>query len=199
MIKQMKLGFSYQGEKREILIDVVYSGRSTLGLEVSRNGQVKLRAPRRVSDGALQNFARQKEAWIIEKYLMMEEKRKAESLQQDPDYVKDPALEQAYRRQAKARLEERAAYFASRMGVSNQRISVRAAKTRWGSCSAKGNLNFHWKLILMPPQVLDYVVVHELAHRKEMNHSPAFWAEVEKILPDYRERRKWLKTYGQTV
>ena len=199
MIKQMKLGFSYQGEKREILIDVVYSGRSTLGLEVSRNGQVKLRAPRRVSDGALQNFARQKEAWIIEKYLMMEEKRKAESLQQDPDYVKDPALERAYRRQAKARLEERAAYFASRMGVSYQRISVRAAKTRWGSCSAKGNLNFHWKLILMPPQVLDYVVVHELAHRKEMNHSPAFWAEVEKILPDYRERRKWLKTYGQTV
>lgn len=199
MIKQMKLGFSYQGEKREILIDVVYSGRSTLGLEVSRNGQVKLRAPRRVSDGALQNFARQKEAWIIEKYLMMEEKRKAESLQQDPDYVKDPALEQAYRRQAKTRLEERAAYFASRMGVSYQRISVRAAKTRWGSCSAKGNLNFHWKLILMPPQVLDYVVVHELAHRKEMNHSPAFWAEVEKILPDYRERRKWLKTYGQTV
>jgi len=199
VIKQMKLGFSYQGEKREILIDVVYSGRSTLGLEVSRNGQVKLRAPRRVSDGALQNFARQKEAWIIEKYLMMEEKRKAESLQQDPDYVKDPALEQAYRRQAKARLEERAAYFASRMGVSYQRISVRAAKTRWGSCSAKGNLNFHWKLILMPPQVLDYVVVHELAHRKEMNHSPAFWAEVEKILPDYRERRKWLKTYGQTV
>ena len=197
MIKQMKLGFSYQGEKREILIDVVYSGRSTMGLEVSRNGQVKLRAPRRVSDGALQNFARQKEAWIIEKYLMMEEKRKAESLQQD--YVKDPALEQAYRRQAKARLEERAAYFASRMGVSYQRISVRAAKTRWGSCSAKGNLNFHWKLILMPPQVLDYVVVHELAHRKEMNHSPAFWAEVEKILPDYRERRKWLKTYGQTV
>lgn len=199
MIKQMKLGFSYQGEKREILIDVVYSGRSTLGLEVSRNGQVKLRTPRRVSDGDLQNFARQKEAWIIEKYLMMEEKRKAESLQQEPDYVKDPALEQAYRRQAKARLEERAAYFASRMGVSYQRISVRAAKTRWGSCSAKGNLNFHWKLILMPPQVLDYVVVHELAHRKEMNHSPAFWAEVEKILPDYRERRKWLKTYGQTV
>lgn len=199
MIKQMKLGFSYQGEKREILIDVVYSGRSTLGLEVSRNGQVKLRTPRRVSDGDLQNFARQKEAWIIEKYLMMEEKRKAESLQQEPDYVKDPALEQVYRRQAKARLEERAAYFASRMGVSYQRISVRAAKTRWGSCSAKGNLNFHWKLILMPPQVLDYVVVHELAHRKEMNHSPAFWAEVEKILPDYRERRKWLKTYGQTV
>ena len=85
------------------------------------------------------------------------------------------------------------------MGVTYGRISIRSQKTRWGSCSAKGNLNYNWKLMLCPERVQDYVVVHELAHRKEMNHSPAFWAEVEKILPDYRERRKWLKTYGQTV
>lgn len=199
MIKQMKLGFFYKEEKREILIDVIYSARTTLGLEVSRDGQVKLRSPRKVSDQTLQKFARQKEAWIIEKYLMMEEKRKAAGEKDLPDYVKDPALEQVYRQKAKERLNERAAYFARKMGVTYQRISVRAAKTRWGSCSGKGNLNFHWKLILMPPQVLDYVVVHELAHRKEMNHSPAFWSEVEKILPDYKEQRKWLKTYGQFV
>ena len=85
------------------------------------------------------------------------------------------------------------------MGVTYGRITIRAAKTRWGSCSGAGNLNFHWKLILMPDEVLDYVVVHELAHRKQMNHSPAFWAEVEKVLPDYRERRRWLKNWGQTV
>lgn len=66
-----------------------------------------------------------------------------------------------------------------------------------GSCSAKGNLNFNWKLVLMPPEILDYVVVHELAHRLQMNHSAAFWAEVGKILPDYRERRQWLKVNGQ--
>lgn len=73
---------------------------------------------------------------------------------------------------------------------------MREQKTRWGSCSAAGNLNFNWKLILMPPEILDYVVVHELAHRKELNHSKAFWSVVEQILPDYKERRRWLKTEG---
>ena len=85
------------------------------------------------------------------------------------------------------------------MGVSYGRISIRAAKTRWGSCSADGNLNFHWKLVLMPPEILDYVVVHELAHRREMNHSDRFWAQVERVLPDYRERRRWLKEHGREV
>ena len=82
------------------------------------------------------------------------------------------------------------------MGVSYGRITVREQKTRWGSCSAKGNLNFNWKLILMPEGILDYLVVHELAHRMEMNHSPAFWRVVEREIPDYRERRMWLKKNG---
>ena len=82
------------------------------------------------------------------------------------------------------------------MGVIFGRIAIKNTKTRWGSCSSLGNLNVHWELVLMPPAILDYVVVHELAHRKEMNHSPRFWAEVEKVLPDYRERRKWLKDHG---
>ena len=83
------------------------------------------------------------------------------------------------------------------MGVSYGSITVREQKTRWGSCSAKGNLNFNWKLVLMPEEILDYVVVHELAHRLQMNHSTEFWDEVEKILPDYRNRRQWLKENGQ--
>ena len=83
------------------------------------------------------------------------------------------------------------------MGVSYGSITVREQKTRWGSCSAKGNLNFNWKLVLMPEEILDYVVVHELAHRLQMNHSTEFWDEVDKILPDYRKRRQWLKENGQ--
>ena len=81
------------------------------------------------------------------------------------------------------------------MGVQYNRIFIKEQKTVWGSCSTKGNLNFNWKLILAGPDQLEYVVVHELAHLKEMNHSPAFWREVERVLPDYRERRKKLKAF----
>lgn len=104
---------------------------------------------------------------------------------------------EAGKRLAKELLLKKCRYFAERMGVSYGTVTVREQKTRWGSCSAKGNLNFNWKLVLMPPEILDYVVVHELAHRLQMNHSAAFWAEVGKILPDYRERRQWLKVNGQ--
>lgn len=93
-------------------------------------------------------------------------------------------------------IARRTAYFADVMGVDYGRITIREQKTRWGSCSSAGNLNFNWKLILLPPEVLDYVVVHELAHRREMNHSENFWKIVEQVLPDYKECRKMLrKTY----
>ena len=76
------------------------------------------------------------------------------------------------------------------------RITIREQKTRWGSCSSKGNLNFNWKLIRMPQEILDYVVVHELAHRMEMNHSPRFYRIVASVLPDYKIRERWLKAHG---
>ena len=85
------------------------------------------------------------------------------------------------------------------MGVSYGRIAIREQKTRWGSCSSKGTLNFNWRLILAPEEVLDYVVVHELAHRREMNHSKAFYAIVESVLPDYRQARRWLREHGDSL
>ena len=107
-----------------------------------------------------------------------------------------PEEEYAYREQARRVLTEKTAYFAKLMGVTYGRISIRGQKTRWGSCSAKGNLNYNWKLMLCPEEVQDYVVVHELAHRREMNHSKAFYRIVEEILPDYRERMRWLKDHA---
>ena len=198
MIEQIGLEFSLQGEKREIPVEVIYSDRRTMGLEVGR-GCVKLRAPKRAADKTIRRFVQEKQRWIIEKYLLMEARQEEQAQKGAPDYVQDPALEARYRRLAREKLDERVRYFAQRMGVDYKKITIRAAKTRWGSCSAVGNLNFHWKLILMPPEVLDYVVVHELAHRKEMNHSPAFCKIVGEILPDHLERRRWLKQYGQTV
>ena len=87
-------------------------------------------------------------------------------------------------------------YFAPIVGVSYGRITIRNQKTRWGSCSSKGNLNFNVALMRAPIEVLDYVVVHELCHRLYLNHSKDFWKEVERVLPDYRLREKWLKENG---
>ncbi|MBO5372257.1 MAG: M48 family metallopeptidase [Lachnospiraceae bacterium] len=99
------------------------------------------------------------------------------------------------REYARVRLGEKVLQYAKQMQVNVNRIAIKEQKTRWGSCSSKGNLNFNWKLVLMPERIQDYVVVHELAHRKEMNHSPAFWAIVEEIQPDYKERRAWLREH----
>ncbi len=180
-------------------MEVVYSRRRTLGLEVRADGRVILRAPKGLSNQAVMDFVKERQAWIVQKWFETERIRRQKAERPPRDYEQNPALEAQYRKEARRRITERAAYFAEKMGVDYGRIAIKAAKTRWGSCSARGNLNFHWKLILMPPAILDYVVVHELAHRIEMNHSPRFWAQVERILPDYRERRRWLKENGGLI
>ena len=97
---------------------------------------------------------------------------------------------------SKETITKRVSYFARLMGVSYRNITIREQKTRWGSCSSEKNLNFNWKLILAPPEVLNYVVIHELCHLKEMNHSKAFWDEVEKVMPEYETYKLWLKENG---
>ena len=92
-------------------------------------------------------------------------------------------------------LMHRVALYAACMGVTYGKITIRNQKTRWGSCSAAGNLNFNWRLALLPEDLMNYVIVHELAHRLEMNHSARFWTQVENILPDWRERRRRLREY----
>lgn len=199
MIRNVEVGWRHGEEEGVILVEVIRSRRRTLGLEISGEGRVCARVPQRLPDSQVMEFIRDRQNWIVQKWFFTEQKRRTQEQRPLPDYLRHPELEAVYRKKARAQLEARAAYYADRMGVTYNRISIRAAKTRWGSCSAEGNLNFHWKLILMPPDVLDYVVVHELAHRKEMNHSSRFWAEVERILPDYRRSRKWLKEYGALV
>ncbi|MDR0885521.1 MAG: M48 family metallopeptidase [Clostridiales Family XIII bacterium] len=98
-----------------------------------------------------------------------------------------------YKHIAKSSLQNRVTKYAAQMDVHPQNIKVTSAKTRWGSCSSKGNINFSWRLIMAEPAVIDYVVVHELAHLKQMNHSSRFWAEVENVLPDYKARQAKLK------
>ena len=100
---------------------------------------------------------------------------------------------------ARREIPPRVEMFARKAGVSYGRITIRNQKSRWGSCSSRGNLNFNCLLMLAPPGVTDYVIVHELCHRIEMNHSARFWAEVERVMPDYREPRKWLRDHGSGI
>jgi predicted metal-dependent hydrolase len=104
-----------------------------------------------------------------------------------------------YRKKAKGYLEKKTAQWAMLMKVTFERISIRDQATRWGSCSGKGNINFNWRLVLIPEALADYVVVHELAHRLHMNHSRQFWSVVAQMLPDYLERRKELKYWGEKL
>ena len=106
------------------------------------------------------------------------------------------ALKQALSRRALTRIRERLGEYASRLGVEFGRVAIRDQKSRWGSCSAKHNLNFNWKLIMAPPEALDYVVIHELCHLIEFNHSPRFWRLVEEQMPEYEAWKKWLKAHG---
>jgi predicted metal-dependent hydrolase len=98
-----------------------------------------------------------------------------------------------YRARAREILEDRVAYFSLRMGLACGSVRITDARERWGSCSAAGSLNFAWRLVMAPPAVIDYVIVHELTHLVEMNHSRRFWERLGSILPDYRQRRRWLK------
>ena len=101
--------------------------------------------------------------------------------------------------QAMQFIPERVRFYAPRIGVTYGRITIRNQRTKWGSCTSQGNLNFNCLLMLTPPEVIDSIVVHELCHRKEMNHSDRFYAEILRVFPDYRKWEKWLKDNGGII
>lgn len=105
-------------------------------------------------------------------------------------------FKQFYREKGLGRIPQRVSIYESAMGVSASSIKIQDLQNRWGSCTPSGNLSFHWKSMMAPLSVLDYVVVHELAHLKYANHTADFWNEVDKAMPDYRERKDWLKLNG---
>ena len=166
--------------------EIIRSSRKTLALEITRDGQLKVRAPYKVSRKEIQNFVKSKESWIF-KHLKRIEETKAEQ----PEPLSSEEIEKLVQKALQV-LPEKVEHYARIIGVTYGRITIRNQKTRWGSWS-KGNLNFNCQLMRLPEELQDYVVVHELCHRKEMNHSSDFWKEVEYIMPDYQERRARLK------
>lgn len=175
-----------------VTYQVIRSNRKTVSLEINGEGQVLVRAPQRMAPADIQRFVDSKSDWLLKH---LEKRRKAtDALSEEGRYTKKEIEKMADF--AKKVIPQKVAYYARILGVTYGRITIRNQKTRWGSCTSTGNLNFNCLLVMMPPEILDYVVVHELCHRFEMNHSARFWARVEGIMPDYRNRRKWLKENG---
>ena len=171
----------------DVPYQIIKSDRKTIAIQIKPDGQVVVRCPKRMRIEEARRFAESKADWI--------EKHLAKRPLQDVAKYTPKEIEQL-REQARKLVTERVRYYAPIIGVTYGQIAIRTQHTRWGSCSSKGNLNFNCLLALVSPEVLDYVVVHELCHRKELNHSERFWRQVESILPDYKSHRKWLKENG---
>ena len=166
---------------------IIKSDRKTIAIQIKPDGQVVVRCPKRMRIEEARRFAESKADWV--------EKHLAKRPPQDVVKYTPKGIEQL-REQERELVTERVRYYAPIIGVTYGQIAIRTQHTRWGSCSSKGNLNFNCLLALVPAEVLDYVVVHELCHRKELNHSARFWAQVERVLPDHKAHRKWLRDNG---
>lgn len=186
MITEYKL----EDEGREFLITVKRSSRKTLGLEVKESGEIFARIPSRLSDRNLKSFIEQQREWIIKKSALVQWEREH---RQTTNATPVQNLTSAEIENISRKIVDRVRFYQKKMGVTVGRVTIRNQKTRWGSCSAKGNLNFNYQIYYLPDELLDYVVVHELAHRRHMNHSEEFWKEVEKYLPMYQQCRKKLR------
>ncbi len=166
---------------------VIRSSRRTLCLEITRDLRVLVRVPRRTREEDIRRFVEEHRSWIAEK-LAKQAARPETPMEREIS----PEQEAALRRQAATYFPERVAVYAARMGIQPTGIRITGAQKRFGSCSSRNSLCFSWRLMLYPPEAIDYVVVHELAHIRHHDHSAAFWTLVEKTLPDYRRRQALL-------
>ena len=170
---------------------LIRSDRKTVSIQITPTGEVILRCPRRMPKKEAEAFLESKRIWVEAHLAKLALQPAVQTLTQEEIEV--------LARQAAADLPKRVARYAKAIGLTYGRITIRRQKTRWGSCSVKGNLNFNCLLMLCPEEVRNYVVIHELCHRLEMNHSSRFWAEVAKHCPDYARHRKWLKENGGSL
>lgn len=209
----------------EINFRLLRERRRTLSLTVTEDGEVLVKAPLRLPNAMIEGFVREKSAWIDARKgelrlrprysladgealplcggkLFIKTTAGRARIENGAAYLpvgdrelRKAALERLIREAARSTFQQRIACFSSSMGVTPGRLTVSGAKTRWGSCGKGGSINLNWRLILAPPECLDYVVVHELCHLRHRDHSKNFWAMVERTLPDYRQRRIYLNQH----
>lgn len=173
--------------------ELIRSKRRTFSVEIRPDGSVLVKAPLLMTKAAIDRLLLSKEEWIMANQKKMLKKA---SEFDTIDKLTEEELKEL-KKKAKKIILPLVEDYSEIMGVIYGRVAFRTQKTRWGSCSREGNLNFNCLLALCPEPVIRYVVVHELSHRVHMNHSKAFWHLVEEFMPDYKEHRKWLKDNGE--
>lgn len=203
--------------------------RSTVGIRILPDATVQVTIPFLYPKIFVKKILQEKKSWIEEKQQLMRTRaiekkdKKYWYLGKQYDLVTKTGLKDVievsdhmyigsasekyrttyltswYKKQARKIIFERVVLYAKKANASYRSINLTSAETRWGSCSSQKTLNFNWKLVMAPIEVIDYVVAHELAHLQELNHSRAFWEEVRKMYPLYREYRTWLKRYGHLL
>lgn len=205
-----KVSVNIDGNDYEI--EVIRSIRRTISLEITSAG-IRLRIPRRLSDLERDIFLEKHSIWLKKKLAARSERQQGKGHGESggyddvkpfsdigadrfPVYAELPVKDKAVIKKA---FEDRVSYYADIMGVSYNRITIRDQKTRWGSCSSKGNLNFNFRLYYMPQHLMDYVIVHELSHRRHMDHSKEFWNEVARFYPEYKKCVEELRIAGSDV
>jgi predicted metal-dependent hydrolase len=174
---------------------IIRSKRKSISASVNGSGELIVRAPLHMPERKIERF-------VEENYKALEkmQKRKLAQIQQANEQGMLAKAEiEALRAQAKELIPQRVAYYAPLVGIYPNNISIKRMKTRWGSCSSKGNLNFNLLLMLAPPETLDSVIVHELCHLKHMDHSAQFYEEVLRVFPEYKKHNGWLKKNGAVL
>ena len=170
---------------------LIRSRRRTISLMINTEAKLIVRAPHKVSEERILFLLSKKADWIQKKQEFFRNRSKTPKITLSKQEI------HAAKERLRDTLNQRVGHFANLAQLSYNQIKISNARTRWGSCSGHTrNLMFNWRLALMPPRILDYIVVHELMHLKQANHSRRFWAEVERMIPDYKQDERWLKEYG---
>ena len=172
-------------------LTITRSERKTVAIQIKGNSII-VRAPKRLCEAEIVQFLRSKRSWIEKHYAAIAERQ--EAAKNVAPYTAEEL--HALAQKAVDDIPQRVKHYAELLGVNYGRITIRNQRTRWGSCSSNGNLNFNCLLMLMPDEIIDSVVVHELCHRKHMNHSAQFYAEIERIFPEYQRCHDWLNKNG---
>ncbi len=170
-------------------IELHKSNRKSISLQIKQKGTLIIRAPKSTKQADIDRLIEKHRGWIEQNM-----NKVADRPEPLPKYTAQEL--ETMMNQARNIIPPKVRYYANIIGVTYKTIYIKKQKTKWGSCSSLGNLNFNCLLTQVPEEVMDYVIVHELCHRKEMNHSKQFWNEVAKIMPNYLSKKEWLKKNG---